>query len=105
MQCLWDVSPQIGRETAEYLRENVGWSRSTVLTMLRRMTEKGLVRCGTESEIYVYSPLVKREDAVMKATHDFLYRVYEGSVSMMMSNLIKKENLSERNPRALHNFA
>ncbi len=41
----------------------------------------------------------------MKATHDFLYRVYEGSVSMMMSNLIKKENLSERNPRALHNFA
>ena len=45
MECLWEHAPRTGREATEYLERTVGWSRSTTLTLLRRMTEKGLVRC------------------------------------------------------------
>ena len=43
MECLWENAPRTGREAVEYLAHSAGWSRSTTLTMLRRMTEKGLI--------------------------------------------------------------
>jgi BlaI family penicillinase repressor len=94
MECLWDASPRTGREAADYLREHVGWTRSTTLTMLRRMADKGLILCEDMNGIKVYSPLVKREDAVMRETDDFITRVYRGSVGLMMSAVTKKQELS-----------
>lgn len=96
MECLWDASPRTGREATDYLQKRVGWTRSTTLTMLRRMTEKGLVRCAEKDGMKVYSPLIKREDAIIKETDDFLNRVYKGSVSMMMSAITKKQALTKK---------
>ena len=45
MECLWESAPRTGRECVEYLQRSVGWSRSTTLTMLRRMTEKNMIHC------------------------------------------------------------
>ena len=45
MECLWQKSPCTGREVTEYLSQHAGWSRSTALTMLRRMHEKDLIAC------------------------------------------------------------
>lgn len=95
MECLWEASPRTGREATDYLQERVGWTRSTTLTMLRRMTEKGLVHCEDKKGMKVYSPLIRREDAVIKETDDFLNRVYKGSVSMMMSAITKKQELTK----------
>jgi BlaI family penicillinase repressor len=95
MECLWEASPRTGREATDYLQERVGWTRSTTLTMLRRMTEKGLVHCEDKEGMKVYSPLIRREDAVIKETDDFLNRVYKGSVSMMMSAITKKQELTK----------
>jgi BlaI family penicillinase repressor len=95
MECLWEASPRTGREAALYLEAHVGWSRSTTLTMLRRMTEKGLIRCNEEGGMKVYSPLIGREDAVIKETDDFLNRVYKGSVSLMMSAVTKQQPLTK----------
>jgi BlaI family penicillinase repressor len=95
MECLWDASPRTGREATDYLQEHVGWTRSTTLTMLRRMTEKGLIRCEEKDGMKVYSPLVGREDAVIRETDDFLNRVYKGSVSLMMSAIAKKQELTK----------
>ncbi|MPM15367.1 Methicillin resistance regulatory protein MecI [bioreactor metagenome] len=94
MECLWEASPRTGREAAEYLMAHVGWSRSTTLTMLRRMTEKGLIRCEEKDGVKIYSPLIAREDAAVKETDDFLNRVYKGSVSLMMSTVTKKQPLT-----------
>lgn len=102
MECLWDASPRSGREATDYLQERVGWTRSTTLTMLRRMTEKGLVRCEGKDGMNVYSPLIKREDAAMKETDDFLNRVYKGSVSMMVSAITKKQELTKEEIEELY---
>lgn len=95
MECLWEKSNCTGREAVEYLQKAVGWSRSTTLTMLRRMTEKGLILCKEDNGLLVYSPLLDRESATHKETNSFLSRVYHGSVGMMMSALTKQQNLTQ----------
>lgn len=102
MECLWDASPRSGREASEYLQERVGWKRSTTLTMLRRMAQKGLIRCEEKDGMNVYHPLIKREDAVIKETDDFLNRVYNGSVSMMVSAVTKRQELTKEEIEELY---
>lgn len=95
MECLWENAPRTGRECVEYLNKSVGWSRSTTLTMLRRMTEKNMIECLTDGDVLRYAPLIRREDAVMQETESFLDRVYQGSVSMLMSAITRKQQLSK----------
>lgn len=102
MECLWEQVPRTSREVVDYLKADMGWSKSTTLTMLRRMTEKGLIRCEEGGEVRLYSPLVAREDALLQETEDFLSRVYKGSVGMLMSTLTNRQNLSREEIRELY---
>ena len=94
MECLWEKSPRTGKEAVDFMKASVGWSRSTTLTMLRRMNEKGLVDCHPEDGMQTFSPRIRREDALMRETTGFLNRVYHGSVSMMLSAFTRKQALS-----------
>jgi len=94
MECLWEHAPRSGRETVEYMCSHVGWKRSTTLTMLRRMSEKGLIACDESGAVLRYSPKIRREDAVRQETHSFIDRVYKGSVSMMLNTMTQKQELS-----------
>ncbi len=102
MESLWLHSKQTGRQAVEYLKNTVGWSRSTTLTMLRRMTEKGYIRCTTENDIKVYSPLIQREDAVLRESKHFLDRVYNGSISTFVSAFTREQTLSKEEIDALY---
>ncbi len=95
MECLWEASPRTGREAAEYMAKSVGWSRSTTLTMLRRMSEKGLIACREQGGMHVYAPLVNREEAAQRETDSFLSRIYRGSVSSMVNAITSKQKLSK----------
>ena len=64
------------------------------------MTEKGLIACEDNGQMKTYSPLVAREDAVKSETESFLNRVYNGSISMLVSafadrNRLSKEDIDE----------
>ena len=95
MECLWEHSPRTGREAVEDLRLRAGWSRSTTLTMLRRMTDKGLISCDEAGAVLQYSPLINRDVAVQRETGNFLKRVYNGSVSMLISAMAKEQKLTK----------
>ena len=95
MECLWEKAPRTGREAVELLSKAVGWSRSTTLTMLRRMTEKGFIRCSEQDGMHVYFPAIGRETAVLQETDSFLRRVYHGSLSLMVSSLTRKQSLTQ----------
>ena len=41
LSCLWEKSPQTVMQLVARLRETVGWAKSTTITTLRRMEEKG----------------------------------------------------------------
>ena len=96
MECLWEKGCCTGREAVEYLQSTAGWSRSTTLTMLRRMTEKGLILCREENGLLVYTPLLDRDAATHRETSSFLSRVYHGSISMMVSAMTQKERLTQK---------
>lgn len=96
MACLWEHAPRSGRETVEYLAKTTGWSRSTTLTMLRRMDEKGYITSEDDAKgIRVYRPALNQDEATMQQTEDFLHRVYHGSIGMMLSAFTKKQSLSQ----------
>lgn len=94
LESLWADSPKVGSQIVADMEARKGWSRSTTLTMLRRMTEKGLLACDDSGKMKTYTSLVPREDAVKKETESFLNRVYQGSVSMLLNSFVKKQRLS-----------
>ena len=95
MECLWEKSPRTGRETIDWLKERMGWSRSTTLTLLRRMEEKGAVGSDAQKEPKHFFPLITREQAALSETESFLDRVYKGSLGMMLSAFTQKQKLSK----------
>ncbi len=94
MESLWEESPKVGSRIVADMAGRVGWSRSTTLTMQKRMTEKGIIACEDNGRMRVYVPLIERETAVKKETDNFLKRVYHGSASMLVSSFIKKQRLT-----------
>ena len=104
MECLWEKSPRTGRETIEWLKERMGWSRSTTLTLLRRMEEKGAVKSEDSENIKQFYQAVSREEAAHQETEDFLQRFYKGSLGMMVSAFTKKQNLSKQEIEELYSI-
>ena len=101
MESLWDHSPQTGREVIEDMKLRQNWNRSTTLTVLRRMCEKGQIACD-EGEVREYRPLIPREEALRQETDSFLKRAYNGSVSMMLSAMTRKQELTKAEIRELY---
>lgn len=95
MECLWEAGPLTGREVVQSMEKSCGWSRSTTLTLLSRLENKGALRSvPAEKGPKVFTPVLRREEAALGETKDFLDRVYQGSLSLMVSALTKKQALS-----------
>lgn len=95
LECLWRHSPQTVMELVAELKCRVGWAKSTTITTLRRMEEKGLVCSETIGKAKHYTPLVAREEAEIEETHSFLDRVYRGSVGLMVSTMARRQALTQ----------
>ena len=63
LSCLWEDSPRTVMQLVADLGERVGWAKSTTITTLRRMEEKGLVRVEQTGRGKSYTPAVEREQA------------------------------------------
>lgn len=94
MECLWTRAPQTGREVSQSMEREMGWSRSTTLTLLKRLVDKEIVACDTEGTKNTFSPAVRREDVALEETENFLERVYQGSLSMMVSAMTRRQAVS-----------
>ena len=94
LDCLWEHSPLTVMELVERLSQKVGWAKSTTITTLRRMEDKGLLHCQVEGRAKHYTPAVERQSAARQETRSFLDRVYQGSVGLMLSSLVRDEALS-----------
>ena len=96
LDCLWERSPMTVMELVAALGERLGWAKSTTITTLRRMEDKGLVRCTVEGRGKHYAPAVPREKAARRETRSFLDKVYQGSVGLMVSALAQDKALSKQ---------
>lgn len=94
MNHLWDHAPRTIMELTAAVKDETGWSKNTVITMLDRLAAKGAVRyeAGRARQYY---PAVDRSDAARAETENFLSKVYGGSLGLMVSNLVEAKALSE----------
>lgn len=102
MEKLWEVQPKTLMQLYHELKVEPGWSKSTVTTLLGRMVDKGILYYEEGGKAKQYYPKVKRDDAAITETESLLERVYKGSVSMMMSTLIRNNNISETDMEELY---
>lgn len=102
MECLWEQAPRTVVQIAKYLKESVGWAKSTSTTMISRMEAKGLIRHEDGGRAKLYFPNLRREEAVVRETDSFINRVYRGSVGMLMSAIVEREKLTQEEIDALY---
>lgn len=94
MRRLWEREPRTIMELTAALREETGWSKNTVITMLSRLEAKGAVR-HEEGKAKRYFSTLRREDAAQAETESFLSKVYGGSLGLMMNALVESRRLTE----------
>ena len=94
MELLWEA-PRTLMELVDALGKSIGWSKSTVTTMVRRMTEKDLVTYDTDGRTKLFRAAVEREDVVAQETDSLLERAYNGSLGLMLSTMVNHKQLSK----------
>ncbi len=104
MECLWDHAPQTGREIAESMKEKMGWARTTTLTVLGRLEAKGAVETESTGSMKQFLPSITRNAVAIQETESFLERVYQGSLSMLVSSLTKNQKLTKQDVDELYDI-
>ena len=94
MQLLWQ-QPHTLMELVGKLSTSIGWSKSTVATMVRRMEAKGLIGYETEDRAKRFHPLLQQEEAAIRETHSLLSRAYRGSIGLLVSSLAPAGELTK----------
>jgi predicted transcriptional regulator len=94
MRILW----QRGEATVAEVMEDLGRAQlayTTVATMLRKMEARGLVRHRVEGRTFIYKPQVAEEQVSRKMTDHLLDRLFQGSLSGMISHLLSTREVTE----------
>ena len=94
MELLWE-GPKTLMELVNTLTAQIGWSKSTIVTMVRRMDDKGLITFHTEGRTKIFRPAVSREEVTARETNSLLTRAYNGSVGLLVSAMVQRNDLTK----------
>ena len=94
MEALWQ-SPKTLMELVRALGQSEGWAKSTVTTMVRRMTDKDLIRFESDCKTKTFLANVSREDVVAQETNSLLKRAYNGSIGLLVNAMVQRNTLSK----------
>ena len=94
LEVLWDKAPRTMSEITHELEPATGWTRHTVITLLKRMEEKGTVRVDDSGPAKTYTPAVSREEASTDQTRKFLRHVFKVDASLLINNLVQSGQLT-----------
>jgi BlaI family transcriptional regulator, penicillinase repressor len=68
---------------------------TTVATMLRKMEAKGLVAHRIEGRSFIYRARVKEEEVTRTMADHFVERLFEGSLTEVVSHLLSTREVSK----------
>jgi len=94
MNLLWEKAPRTIAEMVGELSPDTGWNKNTLFVMLGRMEEKGAVRFEAGARARQYYPAVPKADIAVKETENFLRKVYDGSLGLMVASMAGQKTLS-----------
>ena len=96
LKILWRTGPLPVREVRQELAEGPArrvLAHTSVITMLNIMVRKGYLRRKKEGKSFFFTPKVERQHVAGRLMGDLLSRVFDGSPSAMVLNLIENVDL------------
>ncbi len=96
MEQLWEQHPRTLMELVRILAPQTGWSKSTIVTMIGRLENKGALTYTEGGRARLYTPTITREQAAVQETETLLHRLYRGSVAMMVNTIADGRGLSNK---------
>ncbi len=95
LKVLWNESPLPVRDVRARLESDANrpLAHSSVITMLNIMHRKGFLTRQKEGNAFLFSPKVKKENVTGQMLGDLVSRVFGGSPTAMMLNLLETSDL------------
>lgn len=102
MEALWDAeAPLTAKDLQIVLKEQRGWERTTVRSLLTRLQEKGSVLVDKESEVSTYTPEFTKGEYGWDLTEVLVRRLYDGDAKALVADLGRHGLLTKADLEAL----
>lgn len=92
MELLWREGELSAKELAERLMEQVGWSKTTTYTVIKKCVDKGAV--SRIEPNFICRAEITREQAQEYETEELINRMYDGSADKLVASLLGNRRLS-----------
>lgn len=89
-EILWETEPVSSRELVVLCAERLGWKKSTTYTVIKRLSERGVVK----SENSIVTSLVSREMAQEAESSEVVKKSFGGSLPCFFAAFTRKTKLN-----------
>jgi len=96
MQALWERKEATVSQVIEGLVDHRDLAYTTVATMLRKMEVRGLVAHRVDGRSFLYSAKVPVEDVSRSMADHLVDRLFEGSLTDVVSHLLTTREVSRK---------
>lgn len=88
---LWENEPINSTRLAKLCNERLGWSRTTTYTVIKRLSQRGVVK----SENAIVTSLVSKDEIQTAELEELMEKTFEGSVPAFIAAFTRRRRLSE----------
>ena len=96
MNILWESSPKTITELTKELEETTGWTKHTVITLLKRLDAKGAVYFEEGERAKQYYAKISQNETIMDEAKQFLNKAFKGKIGLMINTLIEDEEFTDQ---------
>jgi len=93
MEILWQDGDTTAKRIAEILGKEIGWSKTTTYTIIKRCLEKGAIERRDPN--WVCHPLVTIEEAREYETSELINKMYDGAADRLVASILGGKILSK----------
>lgn len=94
MDVLWKEGETTAKHIAEILKEQVGWSKTTTYTVIKKCIDKGAI--NRKDPKFVCGPLVTREQVREYETRELINKMYDGAADQLVASILGSKTLSSK---------
>lgn len=89
---LWEHEPIRSKELVKLCEENLGWKSTTTYTVIKRLSERGVVK----NENTIVTSLVSKDEVQADQMEEFVEKTFEGSLPAFIAAFTKHQKISEK---------
>lgn len=89
---LWEREPVSSGELVKLCKERLGWSKATTYTVIRRLSERGVVK----NENTIVTALISKEQAQKARMEEMMEETFEGSLPAFLAAFSKTKKLTRQ---------